>query len=368
MAGTELSDFIDGVYEASVVPELWPRVLRGFASLADADEGVLLSFRGADSHLVCSSPEFAELAAQHYAYEGAVERSQRLIALQHAGFATDVDVFTDDEIRATPVYADFLIPRGYGAGIATSIEAPSGENIIFHCERAFDRGVYDEETVARLDALRPHLARAALWSARLGLQQARAATAALELVGLPAAVLGRRGQAIAVNDLLAGMMPRIVQDLPSRLALVHPGADALLKAALETITRRGGDGRPRSIPVPAAGDDPPAIVHLVPIRGAAHDIFAGATAVLVATPVVPQAVPGATVLQGLFDLTPAEAKVAKAIAHGDTSAAIAAASGASLSTIRNQVAAVLAKTGLSRQADLVGLLAGKALGGRRETP
>ena len=52
MAGTELSDFIDGVYEASVVPELWPRVLRGFASLADADEGVLLSFRGADSHLV----------------------------------------------------------------------------------------------------------------------------------------------------------------------------------------------------------------------------------------------------------------------------------------------------------------------------
>ena len=83
---------------------------------------------------------------------------------------------------------------------------------------------------------------------------------------------------------------------------------------------------------------------------------------------MPQAVPGATVLQGLFDLTPAEAKVAKAIAHGDTSAAIAAASGASLATIRNQVAAVLAKTGLSRQADLVGLLAGKALGGRRETP
>lgn len=363
MADTELSDFIDGVYEASVVPELWPQVLRVFAVLADADEGVLMSFRGVDSQIVCSSQAFAALASQHYSYDGAVERSQRLIALKHPGFAADADVFTDDEIRATPVYADFLIPRGYGSGIATSIHVPSGDNIIFHCERAYARGSYDPEIVARLDALRPHLARAALWSSRLGLQQAQAAAAALELVGLPAAVLGRRGQAIAANGLLAGMMPRVVQDLPSRLALVHQGADALLKAALETIARHADDGRTRSIPIPADGEDPPAIVHLVPIRGAAHDIFAGATAVLVATPVLPQAAPGVTVLQGLFDLTPAEAKVAGAIARGDTTAAIAATSGTSPATIRNQVAAVLAKTGLSRQAELVGLLAGRALGG-----
>ena len=106
----------------------------------------------------------------------------------------------------------------------------------------------------------------------------------------------------------------------------------------------------------------------MPIRGAANDIFAGATAVLVATPVVPQAVPGATVLQGLFDLTPAEARVAGAIGRGEVPADIAAAARLSVVTVRNQVAAVLAKTGLSRQADLVGLLAGQALGGRRETP
>jgi DNA-binding CsgD family transcriptional regulator len=66
----------------------------------------------------------------------------------------------------------------------------------------------------------------------------------------------------------------------------------------------------------------------------------------------------AEVIQGLFDLTPAEARVAHGIAAGRTAEELARALGISVETVRKHIAAVLAKTGLPRQAALVGLLAG----------
>jgi DNA-binding CsgD family transcriptional regulator len=83
-----------------------------------------------------------------------------------------------------------------------------------------------------------------------------------------------------------------------------------------------------------------------------------AAALLIATPVEPRAVPGAEVLQGLFDLTTAEARIARAIGEGGTIRDIAGRCGVSHETVRNQLKAVLAKTGLRRQAELAGLLGG----------
>jgi DNA-binding CsgD family transcriptional regulator len=67
------------------------------------------------------------------------------------------------------------------------------------------------------------------------------------------------------------------------------------------------------------------------------------------------------VLQGLFDLTPAEARVARAFGEAQTMEVFAKTVGVSLETVRSQLKSVLAKTGLSRQQELVHLLAGKAL-------
>jgi DNA-binding CsgD family transcriptional regulator len=100
----------------------------------------------------------------------------------------------------------------------------------------------------------------------------------------------------------------------------------------------------------------------VPICGAAHDIFTHAAAILVATPVVPQDVPSADVVQGLFDLTPSEAKLAALIAAGHPPREASLKLGVAEETARTTLKRVLAKTGLHRQADLVGLLRGASLG------
>jgi DNA-binding NarL/FixJ family response regulator len=63
-------------------------------------------------------------------------------------------------------------------------------------------------------------------------------------------------------------------------------------------------------------------------------------------------------IRSLFDLTPAEARVARGLAAGQTVQGLAAESGTSANTVRSHVKVVLSKTGYSRQADVVALLNG----------
>jgi DNA-binding CsgD family transcriptional regulator len=64
----------------------------------------------------------------------------------------------------------------------------------------------------------------------------------------------------------------------------------------------------------------------------------------------------ARALAARFGLTLREAEVALALAGGATAGDIARAAGLSVHTVRNQIKAALAKTGMRRQADLVRLL------------
>ncbi|WP_375269400.1 hypothetical protein, partial [Phenylobacterium sp.] len=72
--------------------------------------------------------------------------------------------------------------------------------------------------------------------------------------------------------------------------------------------------------------------------------------------------PAADLLRSLFDLTPAEARIAQGVARGQGLEDLAEAGGVSLNTVRNQLRRVLEKTGCARQAELAALLAGVALG------
>jgi DNA-binding CsgD family transcriptional regulator len=69
---------------------------------------------------------------------------------------------------------------------------------------------------------------------------------------------------------------------------------------------------------------------------------------------IPQ--PSEQLLKDLFGLTSAEARLARTISRGDTLEETAHSLGIKLSTARTQLAAVFAKTGTCRQAQLIALL------------
>ena len=135
----------------------------------------------------------------------------------------------------------------------------------------------------------------------------------------------------------------------------------MLAAAMAEVARPDADASVRSIPVAARDEQPPCILHLVPVRRAAQDIFSRSVAILIVTPVARAAVPSAAIVKGLFDLTPAEARVACGIGEAKSVERLAAALGVSRETVRVQLKAVLAKTGLSRQVELANLLSGLAV-------
>jgi DNA-binding CsgD family transcriptional regulator len=359
VAGDELENaLIDGIYEAAIVPESWPAVLRDTARIAGCREALLATVLHDEARFVASSPEFTE------GYEEVLrripfpvnERAQRLLAQGRFGFITDDDVFSRDEIAHEPVYRDILIPAGYGSGVATVIAAPTGDTTIVHCERSFAEGTVDGQAIAALDRLRPHFARAGLLGRRLAMERARAASQALELVGLPAAVLGLRGHVLDANALFQDLMPGVFLDRAARLTLAYAPADAMFANAVAGFSGKDLSPPVRSVPIPSHRGAGPMVIHVAPVRGRARDIFSFAGAIVVATPVAAGAGPDAGLIGGLFDLTPAEARLAALIVGGHPPREAASRLGVTEATARTTLKRILAKTGTRRQADLVGLL------------
>jgi DNA-binding CsgD family transcriptional regulator len=241
------------------------------------------------------------------------------------------------------------------------ISAPSGDLIIFNIERSYRKGFVERNVLPALDALRPHLARSALLSVRLGLERARAMADALGRVDLPAAVLAVSGRVIAANPLFEQLKSQFVLGAGAQLAITYSPANDLLTAAVKTSARDAKGVQSYSIPVPATGDQAACVAHLIPVRRQARDIFSNAANVFVVTSLTSPKAPPAHILYGLFDLSPAEARVAQRLVEGQNLEDIATANSLSRETVRKHVKAVLAKTGTHRQAELVGLLTGVAI-------
>jgi DNA-binding CsgD family transcriptional regulator len=353
------------IYEAGAMPEMWPDALLALSELVGGRGALLFTARG-DRTRWLASPGFDKDMDAYFenGYHAGNERTRRLMERKHPGFLTDLDVFDAAEMEQQRVFQDFWFPRGYGWGTATVIPVPSGDTLVYHAERGRTDGPVTPDLVDRLDQLRPHLARAALLSARLDLQRVQAMTQALAALGLPAAVLNRAGRVAAANRLLAPLIPSIMQDRAIRLTLSDEAADQLFAQALARI-----DAGPimssapslGSVPIPAKGQWPPMILHVLPVSGVANDIFSLARAIVVATPVVPREVPSAQVIQGLFDLTPGEARVAGLVGGGARPREAATELGVAEETVRTLLKRVFAKTGVRRQAELVALLSGAAL-------
>jgi DNA-binding CsgD family transcriptional regulator len=102
---------------------------------------------------------------------------------------------------------------------------------------------------------------------------------------------------------------------------------------------------------------------VVPVKRQAHDVFGDSAAVVVLSEPKSHS-PDASLVQALFDLTPAEIAVAQAISAGHSPQYIAESTGRSVTTVRNQLQSVMAKTGCRRQVELALLMQQLAHGPR----
>ncbi len=357
------TDLVDDIYEAAFFPDRWPSVLDRLAAIAGARGGVLFTANPAIGVLRHVASAAISEHVDCYARDGWLFRGGRLArvtAIKRAGFVVEDDLYTAADLAADATYRDFLRPAGLGWAAGTIVTLPTEDLVVVSLEREYERGPVEPAAVGRLDALRPHLGRSTLLAARLQLARNEAAAATLDLLGLPAVVLDGRGRIIVASTRAEAMSGTIRWGIRDRMGFSDPVADGQLTAALAGLASDYDDGRRgvRSFVVRGNADHPAQVAHLLPARHAALDMFSGAAAILVLTPVTAPAAPPVELIQSLFDLTAAEARVARRLASGDRLDEIAAAGGVSRNTVRSQLKAVLEKTGSSRQQDVIALLGG----------
>ena len=349
---------IDRIYECAFAPEHWPEVFDELARIADARGGFLFTANGQVINWTASASMRAGMqafvAGDFYTRSA---RPVRALASGHAGFVREYDVFTDEELAADPVYRDLLWPAGLGWCAATAIRLPTGDELFLSVEREHARGPVEATAIEQLDALRPHLARSALMAARLQLERARAATATLAAIGLPALVFDLSGRVLVANELAERLSDHLRWRARDRFVLKDSKADALLRQAMETLHFEGVESN-RSFPVRGPDAQVALIAHVVPIRRSARDLFSQSVGVLILMPAKTPQAPSVELIQSLFDLTAAEARVARSLTMGQTVDEIASEKGVSSHTVRTQVRGVLEKTGSRRQADVIALFGG----------
>ena len=163
-------------------------------------------------------------------------RGQRLVPLTEPRFLTDLHAMTIEEIDASDFYTELLRPRGLGWCVGTSIRSPSGDTLVFSIEKAHKKGPVPQTIADELDKLRPHLARAALLSGRLGLDRARTTVATLEMIGLPAAALTNTGRVISANASFLSSSPRIRVGANNAVKFESESAQRLLMEAVSNIS------------------------------------------------------------------------------------------------------------------------------------
>lgn len=108
-------------------------------------------------------------------------------------------------------------------------------------------------------------------------------------------------------------------------------------------------------------DGAPLILHAIPLTDALKAAPPGGCTMLVMVDLRQRPRPSAAVLQRLFDLTPAEARLAVALGSGLTLQEVSDETGLSNATLRSQLSSTFHKTGTRRQPELIALLARVAI-------
>jgi DNA-binding CsgD family transcriptional regulator len=346
---------IDLIYEAALEPEMWAVALDQASRRTGARGGVLFAADPAKTRWIASPA--LQAGMRDFVDQGWLERNTRtarLAGAAHAGYLTDQDIFTSAEMATQPIYGEFLWPRGLRHGAASIIEGPHLDRLVMSFEGFADEDAAQAAKPA-LDQLRPHFARAGVVAAKLGLTRARGAAAALEALGLGAAVIGPGGRLLAVNALLDAGRGDVVRDGVDRCRLRDRAADALFASALAGETHavsfpiRDEDGRVRHVG------------HVLPLRGGGRDLLFGGTALLVVAPIAIRTRPLPELIAVLYDLSPAEARVAALVAEGASGPQVARSLAISPHTVRHHLKSIFAKTGVGRQSELAALL-GPAFG------
>ena len=364
----EFSGLVGNIYDASLDPALWPAVFEQVCRFVRCSSAHL--FAQDSVHKTTASryftwgdePEFTQLYIDKYAklnpmFPGAlffnVEEVHQLI-----------EIIPREEVRRTRFCIEWMAPQEIIDDMFAILEKSATSCSLFQVIRRRRDGVVDDDARERLALLAPHIRRSVLIGKIIDLKKVEAAALADSLDTLSAGMfmVDASGRIVHANASGHSMLAeaKVLRSVGGHLGAIDSLANqALLESFAATESGDPALGR-KGIAVPLkARDDERYVANVLPLtsgtRRKAGISYSAVATVFVHKAALELSPPEAIVKE--FKLTPAELRVLFAIVEIGGVHKSAEALGISEATARTHLRHLFEKTGTSRQAELIKLVA-----------
>lgn len=365
-----LNGLIANIYEAALAPALWTNFLQTFAAHFNSPSSMLWAIDfGTQS--VEIDPGSNDLAAFHGLDPAAMASfasyyAQRNVWIENPALHQEGRVvvssalFPDSRLKQTEYYNDWLRQQDVFYSSAAVVEKRNDRSFNVTLARSERAGAYTPEELQGIAVLMPHLQTGIALHRRLHRLDAlaQASVGVLETIPFGIVLLDERGQVLHANSSAVALVrtSRLLHLVEgSAVRARQPADDALLQrhlhSAMQTGKRRpggaGGTVRLRGI------DGAQLQVLVAPLPAWSSPFGQRSTAAIFLSD--PRTLIGslAGMLQALYGMTPAEARLTEAMVNGLTPQEFADRQQISLHTVRTQFKAAAARVGTNRQAELV---------------
>jgi DNA-binding CsgD family transcriptional regulator/PAS domain-containing protein len=298
----------------------------------------------------------------YFAHYAALNPRWSLITRQKTGeLGWDYRILDEDEMRCSPFYAEFLRKIDFPYFVYGMLTATREEFAGLAVHRSAKQGHVDRQGISRLRVLVPHIRQAFDVTRRLNSAARREATLqrTLDWLADGVALLLPDGSVVHANDAFRSIVGN--DDgigLSRSITFAMPAARDRFQSALASVLRvRAGDPSPCDVvdfPVRRRSGAPSYIVSLRLLAKGDHAEQAGGAAVVVFVH-DPQSRVGAgpDMLREAFNLTEAEASVARAIQAEQLLTQYAREHTVSINTVYTHLRRIKEKTGCARMTQLI---------------
>jgi DNA-binding CsgD family transcriptional regulator len=257
-------------------------------------------------------------------------------------------------LQRDPFWNEYFRARGLHYVAAMPL-ARDGQSVAFiGVHRSESGGPFEHDDLGALDRLVPHLQRSARIAVRSRRRRVEEQKRALEIAGVPALGLDRRGRVVWVTASASAIVAQQdgLEIDAGRLAAQNRPADEAIGEAIRSIGADLATGGPASVHVPRPSGARAYALLLAPIgQEEAAPILAAIVDFAARDPTF------APRLERLFGLSRAEAEVAALLASGVRPAAIARERRVSITTVRAQIRSIVEKTATDGLSEFITMVA-----------
>ena len=295
-------------------------------------------------------------------YHPVDERLPRLRRLPDSRIVHVSSLYTERELKTSAAYNDWLRRAGAQNSLNVRLDGPGGSRIVWATADPIGGGAWGSAQIEMLERLLPHIRQFVQIRQELARAQAPGPSLSglLDNIRIGIIHLDRRRRIIEANARALDLLRRAdgLVDRNGYLGAWLPADDARLQRLLSrALPPLGGQGTTGTVTVRRLSGQRRLALHAIPVQAPSLDFGARRVAALLL-----MVEPGSRarldkdLVAEVFGLTAAETEVAVMLSEGRTPQAIAALTGRRMNTVYNLIKLAYRKLGVSRQADLVGLL------------